>query len=257
MLNLNKEANTLQDNQVVLSKCPACDAYTTHMYYMQDSDTKAKSRWYTCSCGLVWQDKWRDFEYGQDWRSKNRPESIKFQRAEAYVASLYAPLIEEMIYGRKMLMVGYTPHQSSYLADRGWVSFTIDKDTSFRMSHRHIVGDFETFEFPDDAKYNLIWFYQTLESMKDPFQALVKARNLLAEDGILFIGTPDTDFLYTRGPSGFKHWKRDTNFVLWNRRALRTYLEKLGFDVVLARKNHDMRCAVSDDLHLLAQRKFY
>lgn len=256
MLGIKKEANQLVDNVVEIAQCPLCESVTTHMYFMQDASTKQQSKWYSCSCGIVWQAKYKGYEYDQSYINK-LPSGPKVESSFRYVPKLIAPLIEEMTYGRKMLMIGHQPYQLDEMKLRGWIPFSIDKNSVYQTGPRLISADFESYPFAQDEKYSLIWIYHVLESFHNPFESLKKCQSLLAEDGILFIGTPDTDFLYTRGPAGFLHWKRDYNHILWNRSSLVSYLEKLGLDVVLSRKNYEPRFAYQDDMWLLAQKKFY
>jgi hypothetical protein len=257
MINTKKEAKQLESTTVEIAQCPACEAITTHMYFMQDASTKVQSKWYGCSCGIVWQAHRPDFTYTKEYVDKYVPTGAKYESASRYLPQIIAPLIEESTYGRKMLMVGHYPHQLEVFRHRGWVPFTIDKNVNLATSERLIASDFETFTFPEDEKYALVWIYHVLESFQNPFEALKKVKNILSEDGILFIGTPDTDFLYTRGPAGFPHWKRDFNHILWNRRSLTSYLEKLGFDIVLSRRNYEQRFPAWDDCWILAQKKFF
>ena len=154
-------------------------------------------------------------------------------------------------------MVGKNDPMLEEFRDRGWVSYAIDSSTTTRTTPRIIQGDFETFKFPEDNKYNLIWMYHVLEGLSDPFYAIDKAVSLLPEDGILFIGTPDSDFLHVRGPAGFRGWKKDYNHILWNKRCLTSYLEKLGFEIILTKRNYEPRFPYQDDLWCVAQKKFY
>jgi hypothetical protein len=256
LLNPTKEANQLVKDVVEIAQCPHCERVTTHLYFMQDATTKVQSKWYACSCGVVWQTPYPDYKYGRKYLD-NLPIGQKWERSNKYVVDLVAPTIEELMYGRKMLMVGHNEHQAAEFKRRGWVCFTIDKNECFATTNRFIAADFETFEFASDVKYNLIWFYQTLESLHNPFEALKKSQQLLAEDGIIFIATPDTDFIYTRSPSGFAHWKRDYNHILWNKKALISYLEKQGLNVVYARSNYERRLPAWDDLWIIAQKVYY
>jgi len=256
VINPKKEATQIVDNKVEIAVCPNCESVTTHMYFMQDAATKQQSKWYSCSCGIVWQAHYKGCVYDQAYLD-NLPTGSKYDTALKAIPKIIAPLAEEMMYGRKMLMIGHYPSQIEEFKRRGWVTFSIDKNTAYTTSERMIAADFETFQFAEDEKYSMIWAYHVIESFNNPFESLKKAFSLLAEDGIIFIGTPDSDFLYTRGPAGFVHWKRDYNHILWNRKSLTSYLEKLGFNVVLARKNYEPRFPFTDDIWLLAQKRFY
>lgn len=258
MLNLKKEAEQLKAEEFRLSACPICSSYVCHMYFMQDATTKKQSKWFSCSCGVVFQDKQPSNSYDKAYLEKHLQYDKKLKDSFEYPVRIYAPLIEELIYGRKALLIGrQTSHQEEALADRGWVPYSIDKNTALEPKDRLFVGDFETYEFPENLKFSMIWMYQTLECFQDPAQALNKCKSLLTEDGILFIASPDTDFINTRGSSSFVHWKPDMHYLMWNRRSLSSHLEKLGFNVILARQNYEHRFPAWDDLHIIAQRKFF
>lgn len=256
MLNPNDEAKLLSDNKVTLAQCPGCNGYSLHLFYMEDAYTKQKSKWHSCSCGLLFQDSWDIPVYDQKYIDK-LPLGKKYDDSCKYLVRILAPIIEESMYGRKMLMVGKNDPMLEEFRDRGWVSYCIDSNKVTRDTHRIISGDFETHSFVEGTQYNLIWLYHILEGFNDPFYTLEKATSLLAEDGILYIGTPDSDFLHVRGPAGFRGWKKDYNHILWNKRCLTSYLEKLGYEIVLTKRNYEPRFPYQDDLWLVAQKKYY
>jgi len=256
-LNLKKEASPVVEvGELKLGTCPICSSYVCHQYFMQDAKTKKQSKWFSCSCGVVFQSQIPAGIYDSAYRKKYSTYDKKTESAYKYPVRIYAPLIEEVMYGRKVLIVGCpTFHQAEAFRERGWIDYQIDKNSSYEPSERFFVGDFETYEFPE--KYNLIWIYSTLECFIDPVKALSKCKDLLTEDGTMMIATPDTDFINTRSSSNFVHWKPDMNYLMWNQRSLTSCLEKLGFNVIMARKNHIHRFPATDDLHLIAQKKFF
>lgn len=256
MLNLKKQSETLKVGDIELGTCPACASYVSHLYFMQDAVTKKQSKWYSCQCGVVWQTGKPTMIYDAKY-AKTFQDNPKLSASYNYPVRVYSPIIEELLYGRKALLIGRpNTDQEKSLAERGWVPYTIDKNTSYNTEGRNIAGDFETHDF-GESKFNMIWMYHTLECFHDPISALAKSRNLLTEDGILFIASPDTDFIHTRGSSGFRHWKPDTNYMMWNRRSLTKQLENLGFTVIMARQNCWQRFPDTDDFHIIAQVKFF
>jgi len=255
MLNLKKEAKQLDAGELKIVTCPVCKAYISFIFFMQDASTKLQSRWYSCSCGVIFQDKFPNKVYDKKYWDDHDHTDKKLRDAFEYPVRIYAPIIEELIYGRRVLMVGkQTAHQEEAFAARGWVPTSIDKNPA---SNPHIVADFEEYKFPEKLKYSMIWFYNTLECLKDPIASLDLCKKILAEDGIIYVSTPDTDFVHTRGSSGFINWKLDMHYLMWNRRSLKAHLEKLGFNVILTRQNYEHRFPSWDEFHLLAQRKFF
>ena len=111
--------------------------------------------------------------------------------------------------------------------------------------------------FPENVKYNLIWIYHTLECFLNPIVSLDLCAKILAEDGVIFIASPDTDFINIRSNSCFIHWKHDQNYIMWNKRAITKQMELLGFNTILCRSNYENRFPVWDDFHLIAQKRFF
>lgn len=258
MLNLKKSASSLKQDEFRLSKCPLCGAYVCHIHFMQDAESKKQSKWFECSCGIVFQDSKPTGVYDKKYWDKYNDYSSKIEDCYKYPVRIYAPLIEELIYGRKVLIVGrQTDHQERAFSDRGWIAYSIDKNEYLEPSDRLFVGDFEKYEFQDNHRFSMIWFSHTLECFSDPISALSKAKSLLDEDGILFIASPDTDFIKTRGSTNFIHWKPEDNHIMWNKRSITRHLESLGFNVIMCRSNYEHRFPAWDDFHLIAQRKFF
>lgn len=257
MLGFKNQAKTEVPGTVEIAACPICNAVTTHLYFMQEAETKIQSKWYNCSCGVTWQLGEPKEPYDQKYADRYKDGGKKYESAVKYPLSVYLPLIEEAMYGRRVLEIGHTsPYQVEEFKRRGWVPTTIDKNKFYTPSESFIVDDFETHDF-GESKFNLIWLYSTLECFKYPKQALSKCFDLLPEDGILFIGTPDTDFIHTRSSSGFIHWKPQTNRLMWNGGSLTSHLEHQGFQTIMCRRNYEHRFPVVDDFHGIWQKKFF
>jgi len=258
MLNLKKEANQIEVGELKITTCPICSKYVSHLYFMQDADSKRQSKWYSCSCGIIFQDKLPTGIYDKKYWGKFDQFEKKLKVSYEYPVRIYSPIIEELLYGRRVLILGRTTnHQEQAFAERGWIPLTIDKNTAFPSSESLIVDDFESHEFDPAHKFNMIWIYATLECFKNPIASLIKCHELLTEDGILFIASPDTDSVNTRGSSGFIHWKPEHNHIMWNKRSITHHLETLGFNIILCRSNYEHRFPVWDDFHLIAQRRFF
>ena len=258
MLNLKKDSKQLPAADIQLGKCPVCSSYVSHLYFMQDAETKKTSKWYSCSCGVVWNTERPNKVYdGKYWKKFDQFDR-KLKDSFEYPVRVYSPIIEELMYGRKVLLVGTpTHHQEKAFADRGWIPYGIDRNISLESSERFFAEDFETFQFPSDLKFNMVWIQNTLECFHDPIEALRKCHELLTEDGILFLSSSDTDFIHTRGSCGFIHWKPDVHYLMWNLSSMTRHLDKLGFNAILTRQNYEHRFPYWDDFHIIAQKKFF
>jgi len=258
MLNLKKEASQIPVDNPTLGQCPVCSSYVSHIYFMADATSKETSKWYSCSCGVIWQMNQPGKVYDKKYWDEFARYDGKTEDSFKYPVKMYAPLIEELIYGRKILLVGrVNTHQENEFCERGWVPYAIDRNEGQSPHPRLFTGNFEDYSFQKDLKFNVIWLYHTLECFLDPIAALQKCYSLLTEDGIIVIGSPDTDFIHTRGSAGFVHWKPSMNYLMWNRSSISTHLEKLGFNIILCRQNYEHRFPYWDDFHIIAQKKFF
>jgi hypothetical protein len=239
MLQLKKKAEAIEIGELKVGDCPICKAYVCHQFFMKDADSGVTSKWFQCSCGVVFQNK----------LPSGKPHKVetfcqKTYDNSTYPVKVYSPIVEELIYGRKVLIVNPpNDYQQKEFERRGWVVIKSD--------------DFEKQQFKESEKFNMIWLYSTLERFVDPTASLELCRKLLTEDGILFIASADTDFISTRSSGNFIHWNPDTNHIMWNRRSIIRHLENLGFNVILNRQNYEHRFPAWDDFHVLAQKKFF
>lgn len=255
--------------EVFNAQCPVCPgvAISNYIYKMQDSKTKDISYWNRCQCGVVWQHKYPDGinnYYGEKYIKELLKDKEKYSDACMYYCRTYAPILEELMYGRKLLDVGYThPYNMQAFSIRGWIPFGIDCNDEASESHRLIKGNFEDYEFPKDGddfvgtRYDLVWMNHVLENMKEPVKALQKAYDLLNPSGCIFIATPDTDMIFTNSSGAYKYWREKEHYIMWNIESLTRQLERIGFEVILKRRNHENRYLYEDDIHVIAQKRFF
>ena len=222
-----------------------------------------RSDYWHCSCGVVFQEKFpigEGLTYEDVYKSSYVENYLglgqKYIDMCHYPVRVYVPLIEEMTYGRKLLEVGFISHFfMQEMKKRGWLTWGIDVIKG-EENERIFNGNFEDYDFKN-LKFNLIWMSHVFEHFKNPIGVIKKCYDLLSEDGVIYIATPDTDFIYTRSSSGFMHWKRDEHYIMWNRESLSNELKKGNFDVILSRRNYEQRWVSYDDLHVIAQKKFF
>lgn len=259
MLDFKKKVDIKPQEELEIRECPVCKKFCQQSYYFSDKDSGKKSRWGHCSCGCVFNYQKPTKVYDEKyWLDSNKPDKGGRKTAFEYPLRIYLPFIENAIYGRRVLIIGRpNTYQEEAFAERGWVPTIIDKNTSLKTGGNIIASDFEKYQFPKETKFNLIWIYHTLECFSDPIGSLALCDKLLVEDGIIFIATPDTDFINTRSSSCFIHWKAEENHIMWNRRSLSSHLDKLGFQIHLSTQNYENRFPLWDDFHLIAQKRFF
>ena len=134
----------------------------------------------------------------------------------------------------------------------------IDKNSNKLEGDSFIQGDFETIEIPKGVEYDLIWISRSLECFLDPKKALKKCFDVLSDSGVIYIATPDTDFMNAVGLGGYIHWKERENYIMWNRASLSKILEKIGFDILCSRRNYNLeRHGNFYEMHMIAQKIYF
>lgn len=172
-------------------------------------------------------------------------------------AYVYTPIIEELTYGRKMIDVGFgTKNNMEYFGNRGWIPFGIDSNKDIKETDRIFKDDFETTDKLYKNNYDLVWMSFVLEKFHNPIGALQKAWDLLHDDGILYIATADIDFLFT-DPGSWPHWKKKENYILWSQRSLVRELKRIGFEIIVQRRNFASRFGYHHDVQIIAQKPYF
>lgn len=185
----------------------------------------------------------------------------------------YAPLIEELTYGRMMLDVGFnTPDVMKFFENRGWITWGIDLNENTTYGGNLYKGSFEDYDFSVklgkrakqmvgneriERQFDLIWMNHVFEHFKNPMKALKKAYDLLPESGLLYIATPDIDFIMKLSSAGFPHWKKREHYIMWSERALKRELERVGFKVIVSRRNFASRFISWYDIQILAEKPYF
>ena len=239
------------------------------MYRMTESDKNEVGDWYRCQCGIIFQSKLPDHNcYDEDYVKKSNMEKEANLRIP-HPAYITAPLIEETTYGRMMLDVGFnTRHTMDYFKERGWLTWGIDCNKDLVGEGNIYKGDFETYDFSPNISddklkelgikevkrtFDLIWMSHVLEHFNDPIKALQKAYNLLSPTGMMYISVADIDFLTKTGVGAYPHWSKHEHNILWSERALVRELKRIGFDIIMKRRNISKRFSKIYDCQVLVQ----
>jgi len=254
-------------------QCPICGVNSISADAIEDGKTGERSIWFKCNCGVIFQDK---FPEGLEaYNAKYIAQLAEGKSAKeryGYLLRLYAPLIEELTYGRMMLDVGFcVPFILDDMTKRGWLTWAIDINPTLTGQGNIYKGDFTNYDFSlsnESVKqatgedrinrtFDLIWMGHVLEHMPDPIMALNKSYDLLSESGVLFISTPDIGFIQQHTIQGWPYFKRKEHYILWSERALCRELERLGFNIILKHRNFSSRFMSWMDLHIIAQRRYF
>ena len=261
-----------EKKQIYPLSCPICGKVTNYIYRIEADNEKTD--WYRCQCGIIFQDKFPGYS-AFDSKYLEKYDADMKANAE-YTAKIYAPIVEDMTYGRMFLDVGYgTKHVMDFFEKRGWLTWGIDINEGIKQeSGNQYKGDFTSYDFNprlskelvkefigedklNDRTFDFIWMHHFLECVENPLLALRKAFNLLSDTGLLFVSVPDIDFINKSGVNGFNYWRKHELYTMWNEQSIARELERIGFSVVLKRKNIYSRHLAWHDTHVLAQRNIY
>jgi len=203
------------------TKCPICKLATSMANYIVEPDGTG-GIWYRCNCGVTFQGEYpSQVDLVVPEISDNR--AIHGMRT-------YINLIEELTFGRKYIP-SETEQVNTYMDSRGWVQMVNTSDN------------------PD-----LIICEGILEKELKPLELFKDAFEILNNTGILYIDTPDTDYLARTNITYFHHWKNNENYILWNKRSLVRELERVGFDVIVVRRNATTHYGKPDTIQVIAQK---
>lgn len=270
---LEKEA-TSESEKIIPLHCPVCGVDTNYVYCTMDKDNSDKAFWFRCPCGIIFQ---RDPPAHNGYDEKyiaGYAGAKEFVLRNQHAARTYVNLIEELTYGRMMLDVGFCSLVNmDFFKERGWLTWGIDVNPTLTGKGNLYKGDFMAYDFEPTVQneelkqmitdkeihrtFDLIWMGHVFEHFADPIAALNKAFNLLSPDGVLYISTPDIDFIAKTGVSTFPHWKKNEHYIMWSEPALKREVERLGFKVIVSRRNFASRFSAWYDIQLLAQKNYF
>ncbi len=242
-----------------MKSCPICTRPSILARSVAESEKiEDAGLWYYCSCGVIFQKDSpepviKDKQYIENHNVVKEYEDISIE-----LGRTYAPIIEQITYGRKMLDVGFgTDNNMQFFKERGWITFGIETNKDTEESERIIKSDFETTDKLYKENYDLVWMAHVLEKFRNPIFGLERAREILSDGGVLFIATPDIEFQYSTPLPEWQHWKRKENYVMWSEKALCRELEKLGFNIITKYRNYYKRFGYYHNLHIIAQKIYY
>jgi len=122
--------------------------------------------------------------------------------------------------------------------------------TEHKSKYNIEIGNFENrptsgihFEYGsmDFKKYDIIWASHVFEHFKDPNEQLYRLKDMLAENGLLYIAMPDTFFIdfEHKNPLGWD-WGVQEHHILWGMDSFIEYAATKGFRCLFAERNTDL-----------------
>lgn len=251
--------------------CPVCNAQTNYVYRINDHDVV--SEFYRCACGVIFKDKYEEDHFKEyDAKYLIAHANANYNQF-THSARCYSNIIEELTYGRMMLEVGGLSGQvMQFFQKRGWIGHLIDANPAVPAGGNIHHGDISKYKFeikvPDDIveavgeteierKFDLIWMSHVIEHVEHPLQVLKKLHGMLNASGVLYLAAPGPEFIMKQGVSGWSHWKPKEHNVFMPLNIMVNELERIGFEVILKRRNFSSRFMQWYDWHIIAQKKYF
>lgn len=231
-------------------RCPACHKISQVQHgFVTPSGIPLV--YYLCNCGTIWhEEKISEKIFGDDYVKRFR-ETKFFSDKINQIRRTYLPIIEEQMYGRESLDIGFCfPENIIDMRERGWLADGIDV-----IKNDYLTGDFETFDFKG-RQYDLIIMNHVLASMKKPLEALKKASGLLRGGGLLLLAAPDTNLCLSVKYSQFGHWFHENKTMFSMERTIQE-LVKCGMEKtpLVSVQNISKRFMYSNDMHLIMRKE--
>lgn len=93
-------------------------------------------------------------------------------------------------------------------------------------------------QIPSGLQFHLVLMLSVIEHVADPVNQLKRIRQLLSDDGIVVVQTPNVDCLERRIARHSKYWgvlHAPRHWMLFSERGIRLIAEKAGFEVISLR----------------------
>lgn len=103
------------------------------------------------------------------------------------------------------------------------------------------------------VKYDLISLYKVAEHVQDFDEELLKYRDLLKEDGLLYISAPvwfDIFYNYGKCDNDLRYYYSPEHINVWSRKIFKSIIGKCGFEIIKENTN------TYDDTYLLKKCEF-
>jgi predicted SAM-dependent methyltransferase len=101
------------------------------------------------------------------------------------------------------------------------------------------ICDFEDYETTE--QYDIIWASHVFEHFKNPTLAILKLKDMLSKNGLLYIAMPDTFFI------DFEHrnvlnwdWIVNEHHILWGMDSFIEFCEEVGLKCLIQERSHEL-----------------
>lgn len=235
-----------------VSRCRVCGTAAAVQYTMKSPAGDAIP-YRLCSCGAVYHDeKVNKSAFTPEYLKPIRESKFFHERIDQ-MRRLYMPIIEDQIYGRESLDIGFGFSENIIdMRERGWIADGIDL-----IQNDYNTGDFETIELDERVKYDLVIIHHVIQSFENPIAGLKKAISLIRPGGILWMSAPEPGLIYRTSFADFGHWSKESKTMIPMERMIlecfRMGMEPLPLVSV---KNTCKRFIYFNDFHLIMKKGF-
>ncbi len=129
------------------------------------------------------------------------------------------------------------------------------KEEAIKNGHQFFLGKFE--DFNDNNKYDVILMLNLIEHVANPIDVLKKAHNLLTDDGILILKTPNHNSwdarIFKNSSWGGYHCPR--HWIIFSDDSATKVIKKLGYEIVYKKLTQGAPFWAVSFLNFLKQRK--
>jgi len=162
---------------------------------------------------------------------------VRTERQDELSFAQRLALIERFRAPGTLLDLGCGPGTFSAVArSRGWrpLGLDVNPQSVAHCRERGIEAICDVFPSPalGGRRFDVVVMNDFLEHMPDPGAALAEARRLLADDGVLFLTTPDVGSVMARlTRARWLHLKPNEHLVYFDRRTIDRLLARTGFRI--------------------------
>lgn len=251
--------------------CPVCFSQTNYAYRINEKDYVKE--FYRCACGVVFKENYEASHFDEYDEKYLQGHALADYKQFTHAARCYSNVIEELTYGRQMLEVGGLSGQvMDFFQKRGWIGNLIDVNPAIKAGGNVHLGDIANYDFsievPKDLveaigeekierKFDLIWMSHVIEHVEHPLQVLKKLHDMLSPSGVLYLAAPEPEFIMKQGVAGWAHWKPKEHNIFMPLTVMVRELERIGFEVILKKRNFSSRFMQWYDWHIIAQKKYF
>ncbi len=188
-------------------------------------------------------------------KTKKMPEIMDI-KGELHVYSEIFNRIREYNNGKKYLEVGIGDGQMLAVAlEMGYDVSAVEICEEDCANVSHVLGlDIvcsDIIDYQTDKKFNVIIMGDVLEHTLNPIKVLEKAYDMLEDDGILWLSTPNYNSGFTRMRKFTDPmWNQRHHFTYFSYEGLKPFIEKVGFSI----KRYDVSNRYNGSMELILQK---